>query len=130
MLSRLFVYGTLRLGEPLWPRVERFVERVESAILSGYVLYDLPEGYPAVEPGHGEVTGALLHLKPEHVERAIQIADRLEGFVEDEPGSLYQRVIVEVADQSAYTYVYHPNRRAYLRSHGELIASGDWLQAR
>jgi gamma-glutamylcyclotransferase (GGCT)/AIG2-like uncharacterized protein YtfP len=130
MINRLFVYGTLRPNQSLWPSLQGFVERAESAKLAGFVLYNLPEGYPAIEPGDGEVTGALLHFDMEHVERALQTADRLEGFVQDDPGSLYERVVVEVAGAPAYTYVYHPNRRAYLHAHGELIASGDWLQAR
>lgn len=129
MINRLFVYGTLQPGQGLWPKLERFVIRSQPAKLPGFVLYELPEGYPAIEPGDGEVTGTLLELKPEHVERAIQTADRLEGFVEEEPGSLYRRVVVDVAGAPAYTYVYHPNRRGYLRAHGEFIASGDWLQA-
>ncbi|MFP4597634.1 MAG: gamma-glutamylcyclotransferase [Persicimonas sp.] len=128
MLPRIFVYGTLRPHQQRWPAIERYVARHEPATIEGFVLYDLPQGYPAIAPGHGEVAGALLHLHEEHAERAVAEADEIEGYVEDSPQSLYERVAVDVGDVQAYTYVFHPNRRAYLKSHGELVDGGDWLR--
>ncbi len=128
MITCLFVYGTLRPGEQRWPAIDKYVERVEQATLSGFTLYDLPAGYPAIEPGDGVVTGALLHLEEELVDQALERADEIEGHVEGAPNSLYERVVVEVAGVSAYTYVYHPNRREYLHSRGTIVTSGDWLE--
>lgn len=128
MLSRLFVYGTLRPTESRWPAIQEYVADFEPATLTGYTIYSLPQGYPAIEPGDGEVAGTLLHLAPEHLRQAIAKADEIEGFVEGSPRSLYERVVVELADIAAYTYVFHPNRRDYLRTHGEVIDSGDWLE--
>jgi gamma-glutamylcyclotransferase (GGCT)/AIG2-like uncharacterized protein YtfP len=127
MIPRIFVYGTLRPDQQRWPAIEGFVERTEPATIEGFVLFDLPQGYPAIEPGEGEVVGALLHLHEEHAERAIAAADEIEGYAEGAPNSLYERVVVDVDGVQAYTYVYHPKRRAYLQSHGERVDGGDWL---
>ena len=127
MIPRLFVYGTLRPGQQRWPAIEFFVARSEPATLSGFTLYDLPAGYPAIEPGDGTVVGTLLHLEAERVEEAISKADAIEGYREGDGQSLYERVEVEVAGVSAYTYVYHPNRQADLRERGRLVEGGDWV---
>lgn len=129
MIERLFVYGTLRPAESRWPAIEPFVARVESATLHGYRMYALPEGYPGIEAGDGEVVGTLLRMKPARLQAALARVDQIEGYVAADPQSLYERVVVEVSGEEAYTYIYHPNRREYLRSHGRLIESGDWLAA-
>lgn len=127
MISRLFVYGTLRPSESRWPAIEGFVARAEPAVLEGFRMYALPEGYPAIAPGPGDVCGTLLHLEPSLVAGALAKADQIEGYVEGSPRSLYKRVVVNLDGSDVYTYVYHPNRRDHLHTNGQLIESGDWL---
>lgn len=126
-MTRLFVYGTLRPSESRWPAIEEFVARAEPAKLEGFRMHALPEGYPAIEPGQGEVVGTLLHLEPALVVAALAKADQIEGYIEGSPDSLYERVVVDVGGADAYTYVYHPTRRNHLHARGRLIESGDWL---
>jgi gamma-glutamylcyclotransferase (GGCT)/AIG2-like uncharacterized protein YtfP len=108
---RVFVYGTLKPGEPYW---QRYCEGKVWAALPAMVkgrLFHLPEGYPALLTG-GEkwVQGYLLYLKDESTLAAI---DELEGFHPEKEVSAceYQRVKIPCFDPTgdpfevAWTYV-------------------------
>ncbi|MHC3472100.1 gamma-glutamylcyclotransferase family protein [Streptomyces sp. 7R007] len=128
-----FVYGTLRPGEPnhdLFLRGRTHAE--EPARLSGAVLYEGP-GYPyAVERPGGVVHGELVTARPEEYARLLADLDRLEEYAPGDPRNLYERVprkALRAADGTlteAWVYLAAPTVTARLRTHGRLIASGDW----
>lgn len=75
---KVFVYGTLKPGEPYWDRYcEGKVWASVPAMVKGR-LFHLPEGYPALVSGGDEwAHGYLLYLKEDSALTAI---DELEGF--------------------------------------------------
>ncbi|MBX6422092.1 gamma-glutamylcyclotransferase [Thermosulfurimonas sp. F29] len=98
-MERLFVYGTLRRGQPLHYLLEgaRFLGE---GTVRGFTLYDLGE-YPAVRPGAEEsrVRGEVYEIDP----GLFEVLDE----VEDE----YERrtVPVELSDGrvlEAWMYIY------------------------
>ena len=99
-MERLFVYGTLKRGEPLHHLLEgaRFLGEGR---VKGYALYDLGD-YPAARPAGPQeaVLGEVYEIEPER----LTVLDE----VEDE----YRRLRVQVeledgASLSAWMYVYH-----------------------
>ena len=124
----LFVYGTLRLGEPAFAQVAAFVLRVEPAVLPDAVLYDLG-AFPMAVPAEGEVHGELLHLEPRLYPYLLHRLDRYEGYDSRSDSGLFLRRAVEVTVMSgekmtAWTYLGHAGEVAEARH----IAGGDWLR--
>ncbi|MDX3645291.1 gamma-glutamylcyclotransferase family protein [Streptomyces sp. MB09-02B] len=138
----IFVYGTLRPGEPnhaLFLRGRTVAE--EPARMSGMALYDGP-GYPyAVEGlgdgsgerhgGAGEVSGEIVSALPDDYAELLCALDRLEEYAPGDPANLYERVErpATLADGTvvrAWVYVAAPTVAAGLRARGRLIESGDW----
>lgn len=121
MTLPLFVYGTLRTGEPqaallgALPRVPAWVKGA---------LYALPAGYPAMVLGaEGRVRGELVDA-PE--ERLLRLLDRYEGVDE----GLYRRVACEVhvglRVVSGWTYAMEAARART----GRLVPDGRWRRSR
>jgi gamma-glutamylcyclotransferase (GGCT)/AIG2-like uncharacterized protein YtfP len=131
-----FVYGTLRPGEPNHDLFLRGRTRSEEpGRLNGAVLYEGP-GYPYAveEPGEpgGSVSGELVTALPESYDELLTALDLLEEYIPGDPHNLYERVRREVLRRDgttarAWVYVAAPAVAARLRSHGRLIAGGDWL---
>ena len=101
----VFVYGTLRPGQSRWPILSTFVagrDHREAAVPGQ--LYDTGRGYPAaVFDGDGTVPGLLIRLADEHVERALQILDKVEGTDYE----LYARALVTTTDgDHAWAYAW------------------------
>jgi gamma-glutamylcyclotransferase (GGCT)/AIG2-like uncharacterized protein YtfP len=89
----VFVYGTLKRGQPNHRLVARFVREVREGRVTG-VLVDLG-GYPGWLPGDGVVRGELLRLEPGGV--ALRGLDELEDFFgPGDPRNEYERVLVAV----------------------------------
>ena len=127
-ITSLFVYGTLRPGQPLWEEVADFVDQTESAVITGWELFELPEGYPAIVPGSGKVIGDLLALDDGRVSEALRRTDLVESYRPGDSTSLYERIVIDTPLEQAHTYVYHPERRDYLHARGVRVESGDWLE--
>ena len=108
--GRLFVYGTLMPGQPLWPALARYAASWEPATAGGR-LWDTGQGYPAVRfdgsdlplPGPlgpaGPIPGILVVLDAGRAAEAMEVLDR----IEDE-GRLYRRVEVVTSGRPAYAY--------------------------
>lgn len=97
--NRIFVYGTLRPGEPRWPLVEDAVVRTEPAEVRG-TLWDTGKGYPAAVFGtKGSVPGDVVWIDPERWRGVIDWLDRIEG-----EGTLYRRVVVDTSAGTAVSY--------------------------
>ena len=130
MSRAYFVYGTLRPGGRYWRAVRRFVADYEPAWIEGFVLWDLPEGYPCIAPGDGRVFGDLLYIRSGDEEEAQRIMDDIEGL----DLSLYERhninaVRLRRAKQKSVpcaTYIYSRTRRDHLYANGRWVAEGEW----
>ncbi len=98
--DRLFVYGTLMPGEPLWPALEPYAASWERATAPGE-LWDTGLGFPCIRfgPGAPAVPGVLVEIVPDRITEVLAVLDR----VEDE-GRLYRRVVVETSAGPAYAY--------------------------
>lgn len=118
MFVRLFVYGTLRRGEPNagFLRHARWLGTARTA--PGFALVDC-EAYPAlVAEGSGAVVGELCEVDAQ----TLADVDRLEGHPD-----LFRRVAIPLADgEPAQAYVMDAARVRSLPR----IPSGDWQQAR
>ena len=99
-MDRLFVYGTLMPGQPLWPALAPFAVSWQ-AVTAGGRIWDTGRGYPAVlfDPGGGPVPGVLVALDPARVAEAVELLDE----IEDE-GRLYRRVEVATTAGPAFAY--------------------------
>lgn len=97
---RLFVYGTLMPGEPLWPALAPFAVAWEEVTAPGRI-WDTGHGYPAVrfDDAAGAVPGVLVTLDPEALAEAIEVLDEVE-----EEGRLYRRVEVSTSAGPAWAY--------------------------
>jgi len=116
----LFIYGTLRSGQPHAPRLGG-AEALGLATVVGE-LRNLGD-YPGLEDGTGIVHGELLRIP----EAALSRIDELEGYDPDDPeGSLFRREMREVRREDgtvaqSWTYV-------WTHGGGTPIPSGDWLE--
>lgn len=97
---RIFVYGTLMPGEPLWPALVPFAVAWEDASAAGRI-WDTGHGYPGVcfDATAGAVPGVLVALDPARADAAIQLLDDIE-----EEGTLYRRVEVSTSGGPAWAY--------------------------
>ncbi|MFH8343729.1 gamma-glutamylcyclotransferase family protein [Streptomyces sp. NPDC018045] len=128
-----FVYGTLRPGRANHARCLRGrTASEEPALVRGVLLYEGP-GYPYAVTGPAEavVHGDLVRLRTEIHDTVRAALDRLEGYVPDAPGNLYERVIgqAECADGRtvrAWIYVAAEPLAGRLRTSGAPIPGGDW----
>ncbi len=131
-MLKVFVYGTLKPGEAYYTRYcEPYTVQVQPALTRGQ-LYHLPQGYPALTPGEGWVTGVLLHLRDD---TGLAALDAFEDYNPALPASEneYQRQCRPVYScdrhplATAWMYVMAPARA---QAHGGiLIAAGVWSQA-
>ena len=105
----VFVYGTLLPGESRWPILSTFVAdgARREAVVAGQ-LFDTGRGYPAaVFDEDGTIPGLLVTLADEHVERALQILDKVEGTEYE----LYARTLVTTVDgEQAWAYAWQGER--------------------
>jgi gamma-glutamylcyclotransferase (GGCT)/AIG2-like uncharacterized protein YtfP len=99
-MDRLFVYGTLMPGEPLWPALAPFTVSWE-AVTAGGRIWDTGHGYPAVrfDPGADPVPGVLVVLHPARAAEAVELLDQIEN-----EGRLYRRVEVATSRGPAFAY--------------------------
>ena len=96
----VFVYGTLRPGQLLYPAIKAFVADAVDAEVKGD-LFMSPFFYPVFKHGEGTVKGQVLSFKeeiPEH--EIISHLDAIEGAP-----YLYTRETVEIDGSPVYIYV-------------------------
>jgi gamma-glutamylcyclotransferase (GGCT)/AIG2-like uncharacterized protein YtfP len=127
MVTRVFVYGTLKAGMASRHLVKPYLVETRPAVARG-LLYDLPCGYPAMVPGEGTVHGELLTLR--RAERALQVLDCLEDFHgPGHAGNLYERVrtrVVTAEGEECEAWVYYWARPHELPALGRLLPGGRW----
>jgi len=116
----LFIYGTLRSGQPQAPRLGG-AESLGPATVEGE-LRNLGD-YPGLAVGTEIVHGELFRIP----EAALSRIDELEGYDSGDPeGSLFRREIRDVHREDgtvarSWTYVWP-------HGGGTRIPSGDWLE--
>ncbi|MBX5436452.1 MAG: gamma-glutamylcyclotransferase [Alicyclobacillaceae bacterium] len=138
-VPRVFVYGTLRVGQ----RYHRWIAAAVSGVVPGTAegrLFHLPFGYPAMiwEPGAGVVHGDVLELDPRRAAQALQVMDRIEGYRGPGRANEYERIVRPVCradgvEVLCHLYAWPERSRRWLEANGEPVPGGDWvawLQAR
>lgn len=102
MPGRVFVYGTLKPGQPRWPALAPFAGAHTDGSAAG-VLFDSGYGWPAAvfgARGGGHVLGVVVTLRAESIEEALARLDDIEGVA----GGLFRRDIVDVDGQPCWAY--------------------------
>jgi gamma-glutamylcyclotransferase (GGCT)/AIG2-like uncharacterized protein YtfP len=99
-VERIFVYGTLMPGQPLWPALAPFAGSWLAATAGGRI-WDTGSGYPAVrfDAGGEPVAGVVVVLDPTRAAEALVVLDEIE-----EVGRLYRRVEVATSAGPAFAY--------------------------
>lgn len=119
----VFAYGTLKPGLRYADvAIKAGLSKTYSATLSRFDLYHLePEGYPAIVPGDGTVTGVVLEIK----KSGLALLDVLEGVDLSPPEYRRERHKVHGFSAEVWVYVYHRADRLN-RQGAVLIPSGLW----
>lgn len=122
VVDRLFVYGTLRVGEAAHPIVAPYVTQAVRATALG-TMYGLAAGYPGVvADDRGVIHGELLTLR--ELAEALPALDAYEG---DD----FTRVLAEITTAAgrgwAWMYVLVSSEIA---RGAPVIADGDWPRYR
>ena len=126
----MFVYGTLRPGQPNWERVlAGRTERREPGHLAGVDLLDC-QHYPAAierSGAHGAV-GDVVWIRPAAWLEVLAALDHLEGYDPADAQSLFVRVVrpVEVAGGLVECWVYLAGPQI-ARSSWPVVESADWV---
>lgn len=128
----LFVYGTLL---SFHPRHQHFLAGEVAEVIPARIrgqLYHLPQGYPAVIKGEGEVRGEVLRLfSPE---RVLPRLDSYEGYDPLSHRGYYLRELTEAVRLDTgekllcYAYFVSPEYEGEVREEGVFIPEGDWQQ--
>ncbi|NTU81043.1 MAG: gamma-glutamylcyclotransferase [Chloroflexales bacterium] len=136
----LFVYGTLRPGQPNYARYLGGQTAAEApATLVGAALFtEGPYPFLVTAPDmlrpDDMVRGAIIALRPPVYQLVMADLDDLEGYIEGDTHNLYERIALEVATaegpRRAWVYVAGAGPLALIRA-GELrrVAGGDWQGA-
>lgn len=125
----VFVYGTLRPGQPNWGRLlAAAAERVVAGRLAGVVLLDCGHYPAAVERPGGNAVGEVVWVRPDIWLETLAGLDHLEGYHPADCGRLYDRVVrsVDTADGPVDCWVYLAGRML-AGSARPVVTDGDWI---
>jgi gamma-glutamylcyclotransferase (GGCT)/AIG2-like uncharacterized protein YtfP len=122
VLDRLFVYGTLRLGQTARSLIANNISHCVPAHTSG-AIYAFPMGYPGFCEGDGKGTvhGEVVWL--------TDLAATF-GLLDAYEGSDFARVIKQVTlatGEEIWSWIYTLADPAAVK-HGELIEDGNWVR--
>jgi gamma-glutamylcyclotransferase (GGCT)/AIG2-like uncharacterized protein YtfP len=127
---RLFFYGTLMSDEVRGSVLGGLARRVGDATISGD-LYDV--GYfPALVPtdSDGRVCGEVWEVLPGYGPSALAITDRIEGYREGDPRSMYVRERVEALLATGERVEVETYRWNSSTAHMARIEGGSWKSYR
>ena len=126
----VFVYGTLRPGQPNWDRLlAGRSERVAPGRLPGMDLLDCGHYPAAIErPGAGAAVGDVVWIRPASWPAVLADLDHLEGYDPHDAGRLYERVTrwVETPGSLVECWIYLAGT-TLSASTRPTIAGGDWV---
>jgi gamma-glutamylcyclotransferase (GGCT)/AIG2-like uncharacterized protein YtfP len=126
----VFVYGTLRPGQPNWGwSLAGATERVLTGRLPGVVLLDCGRYPAAVErPDAAGAAGEVVWIRSDLWSAVVGALDRLEGYDPAAPDPLFVRVVraVETAEGQTECLVYlaGPTLAGSARA---VVMDGDWV---
>jgi gamma-glutamylcyclotransferase (GGCT)/AIG2-like uncharacterized protein YtfP len=126
LITRLFVYGTLRPGDVRWPLLRPFVVGDGVADAVDGELYDTGLDYPAaVFGGNGRIVGDTFELIADTIDLALAVLDEEEGT----GVGLYRRVAIRTrSGRDVWAYEQRAGL-SQLNDGGPIapITSGDWF---
>jgi gamma-glutamylcyclotransferase (GGCT)/AIG2-like uncharacterized protein YtfP len=126
----VFVYGTLRPGQPNFERLlVAHSERTAPGRLSGVVLLDCGHYPAAVErPDAGGAVGAVVWIRSSAWPAVLAALDHLEGYDPADAQPLFGRVVrpVETTDGPVACWVYLAGRQLAAADR-PIVAGGDWV---
>jgi len=122
VLDRLFVYGTLRLGQTARSLIANNVTHCVPAWTSG-AIYAFPMGYPGFceVDGKGTVQGEVVWLTD--LAATFGLLDAYEG---DDFARVIKQVTLESGEE-VWTWIYTLSDPSTVK-HGELIEDGNWVR--
>jgi len=104
-ISRIFVYGTLKVGQVRYSAVEHYVVNVDTAILHNAKIIDLGPFPAMVECDNGSyVIGELMEVN--NIKEVLRQCDAIEGYKKGRKDNLYNRKVVTINEKKAYTYFF------------------------
>ncbi|MCE0494040.1 gamma-glutamylcyclotransferase family protein [Vibrio salinus] len=112
-LHLVFVYGSLRKGEPNHVYLDSCQFIGDFSTQPQFAMYDLGT-YPAIVEGHFSVRGEVYQLDDDQLHRL----DELEGVPVE-----YRRETIATPFGDAWIYIYQDVASADL---SQLVSSGDW----
>lgn len=120
-MHRVFVYGTLRKGQPNHRLLTacKHTKFIGECNVAGLELYDTGLGYPAVMLNSDSTRLVVGEVYEVTYETRCQL-DKLEGFPHH-----YDRTTI--ATRHGHAWFYFQDPRQLKRSNCKLIQSGDWL---
>lgn len=128
MIAHVFAYGTLLPGQARWYALEPYVHGTGEPDEAFGELYDTGRGYPAavfvdvslvdVSPEAGRIEGRTFELQQDHLDRALQHLDDVEGAV----GGLYRRIEIRTVN-GVHAWAYQYGGGLQLSP----IESGSWI---
>ena len=99
-MNKLFVYGTLKPGQRLWPQLLPYATDANETTTPG-TLYDPGWGWPAATfPGPNQSPGWTVELNPNLITQALAVLDKIEGV----DHGLFQRITINIDGQPCWAY--------------------------
>jgi len=126
----VFVYGTLRCGEPNHRILAGSPIAIEAGVLDGADMY--AAAFPYVTPGAGSVVGEVVWIDPDRYDETMARLDHLEGYRGPDRSNHYDRHTVTVttdAGELVSVWVYFAGRLVEPDRY-PLVAGGDWIAYR
>ena len=122
VLDRLFVYGTLRIGQTARSLLANSVKQTIKAHTNGKI-YAFPMGYPGYTEGdgNGRVMGEVVWLTD--LAATFGLLDAYEG---EDFARVIKQVTLETGEE-VWTWIYTLADPAAVRL-GTLIEDGDWVR--
>lgn len=123
----LFVYGTLRRGQPNYMIIRGYTVRERSAVVHGFDLY-VTSSYPVAIPGSSTLIGELIELESMVYSHLLDLLDEIEGTNPRFASGLLQRFLCEAhTEQGPVTaWMYHAESLDGYRA--ACIPHGDWVK--
>jgi gamma-glutamylcyclotransferase (GGCT)/AIG2-like uncharacterized protein YtfP len=128
-VGSVFVYGTLRSGQPNARYLRQGCTDRRPAVLFDHALYGRTWVYPYATPASGhQVHGELVHIDDMEWATVLASLDRLEGYRPGRSTNHYDRRLVDVHHRhgASPAWVYVAGDPSTLPA-DQLITTGDWL---
>ena len=123
VLDRLFVYGTLRVGQSARSLLANSVVRTEKAHTSGRI-YAFPMGYPGYSEGdgNGTVFGEVVWLT--ELAATFGLLDAYEG---EDFARVIKQITLDSTGEQIWTWIYTLADPSAIKL-GTPIEDGDWVR--